>query len=364
VPSALRRVAPTSDIAALIAHSRATEPSNAPAPAPTINQPLDTSLEASERQSVPPPPVVKTARNAFGLYREYTGALPQHDPEELKTIDALVDSPDISTATDPSPSNPLRAIGKKVVDKTKDWFAPFLNPTTYRLFRWQYTGSNLKSSGEVQRLTEDVLKAPDFNADDMKDFSVQREESRLDSYCEPEGIFSAADGWREGSVKIKLPKEGVKYASETDAPQVEIKGIWHRPLLDTVKAMYEDKTQDRFHTVPYKLFHQKDSDSNVPPLPEGFEPPSERIYSEIYDSDAMLEEQAKINALPRNPEDKDDVEYCVAPLMAWSDATHLTNFGSAYLWPFYIFPGSLSKYARCKPSNIAANHVCYAPKVR
>lgn len=221
----------------------------------------------------------------------------------------------------------------------------------------------MKSSGEVQRLTEDVLNAPDFNTEHFQDFSAKREESRLDNYCEPEGVFSAADGWREGSVKIRLPKEGVKYPSESNAPEVEIKGIWYRPLRDLVKSMYEDETQTRFHTIPHRLFHRKDSHGNTPLATEDFEPLRERVFSELYNSDAMLEEQAKLNSQPRNSEDSDSIEYCIAPLMGWSDAMHLTSFGSAYLWPFYIFPGSLSKYMRCKPSSLAAHHVCYAPKV-
>jgi hypothetical protein len=314
-------------------------------------------------RSPSPPPIINTPCNDFGLYRQYTGALPRHDPDKLITPDMLVDSPDLAPLADSSRSNPLRVIGKKIANKAKNWFAPFLNPTTYRFLRWQYTSSNIKSSKEMQRLAEDVMNAPDFNAEHFRDFSIQREESRLDNHCEPEGIFSTADGWREGSVKIRLPKEGVKYSSEGDAPEAEIKGIWYRPLRDLVKSMYEDETQTHFHTIPHKLFRQKDSEGNTSSTAEDPKPSSERVFSELYNSDAMLEEQAKINAKPRNPEDDDSIEYCVAPLMAWSDATHLTSFGSAYLWPFYIFPGSLSKYMRCKPSSLAAHHVCYAPKV-
>jgi hypothetical protein len=45
--------------------------------------------------------------------------------------------------------------------------------------------------------------------------------------------------------------------------------------------------------------------------------------------------------------------------MFWSDATHLTAFGNAKLWPCYMFFGNESKYRRCKPSCNLCSHVAY-----
>jgi hypothetical protein len=235
-------------------------------------------------------------------------------------------------------------IGKKITDKAKNWFAPFLNPTTYQFLHWQYTSSNIKSSKEMQHLTKDVMNAPNFNAEHFWDFSIQHKKSRLDNHCKLKEIFFTADGWHEGLVKIHLSKEEVKYSSKGNAPETKIKGIWYRLLQDLIKSMYEDKMQTHFHMIPHKLFCQKDSEDNILSTAEDLKPSSKCVFSELYNSDAMLEKQKKINAKLWNPEDDDSIEYCVAPLMAWSDATHLTSFGSAYLWPFYIFPGSLSKY--------------------
>ena len=50
--------------------------------------------------------------------------------------------------------------------------------------------------------------------------------------------------------------------------------------------------------------------------------------------------------------------------MFWSDATHLANFGTAKLWPIYLFFGNLSKYIRLRPSSGACNHLAYIPSVR
>ena len=50
-------------------------------------------------------------------------------------------------------------------------------------------------------------------------------------------------------------------------------------------------------------------------------------------------------------------------LMFWSDATHLANFGSASLWPIYLFLGNLSKYIRSAPSTRSSHHLAYIPPV-
>jgi len=86
-----------------------------------------------------------------------------------------------------------------------------------------------------------------------------------------------------------------------------------------------------------------------------------RIHQEIYDSDAMLEAHEEINALPRGP--TDDLERVVAPLMVWSDSTHLASFGDASLWPFYLYFGNQSKYTRAKPTADACHHLAYIPTV-
>ncbi|KJA21682.1 hypothetical protein HYPSUDRAFT_111821, partial [Hypholoma sublateritium FD-334 SS-4] len=49
--------------------------------------------------------------------------------------------------------------------------------------------------------------------------------------------------------------------------------------------------------------------------------------------------------------------------MFGSDATHLTSFGSASLWPCYMYFGNESKYRRCKPTYNLCNHIAYFQKL-
>jgi len=87
----------------------------------------------------------------------------------------------------------------------------------------------------------------------------------------------------------------------------------------------------------------------------------ERLHGEIYQSDAMLEAHDEISKLPRLMDDT--LERVVAPLMVWSDSTQLANFGTASLWPFYLYFGNQSKYTRGKPTANACHHLAYLPTV-
>ena len=50
--------------------------------------------------------------------------------------------------------------------------------------------------------------------------------------------------------------------------------------------------------------------------------------------------------------------------MIWSDSTALAQFGTASLWPIYLYIGNQSKYTRAKPTSMSAHHLAYLPKVR
>lgn len=365
MPSGFRGLAPTTDLARLIPP----DPPSTPLPAAASHDPTTLPVETAPDILPEVPgsntPAYRTEPNAFGLYREYL-TKPRYDPADLETPHLLVDSPTIAVPFQPdefSSRNPLCVIGKKTaaaIDTAANWFAPFLNPSVFRLLRWSYDGSTEKSSiNEMDKLVNNVIKADDFDPSHFDDFSCQRELNRLDEYKELSGIFSAEDGWREGSVKFNLPKENVAHENESEAPEFEVTGLWYRPLREVIKSAYEDVTQRYFHVQPFKLFHHQSPSSTSPENAEA----DERVWTDIYNSDAMLEEQAKINALPRNTDDTADIEYAIAAVMMWSDAMRLANFGTQSLWPFYAFFGSLSKYLRGKPSTFAAHHLAYIPSV-
>lgn len=95
-----------------------------------------------------------------------------------------------------------------------------------------------------------------------------------------------------------LPKEKIKNKCKEKVPHLEIPGVWHCKLLDVIVTAYQDKSVSQLAFVPYQLQFQY-------------------VYTEGYTCDVLIEEDAKIQLQPHNPEDANDIEYSVAPLMLW-----------------------------------------------
>ena len=196
---------------------------------------------------------------------------------------------------------------------------------------------------------DDVILADDFKKEDLVGFSATREVSRLDSHKDEDSpLFSAADGWIKRSVPIRVPAEGAKHTSEDAAPVFEVPGLYYRSIVEVVKSAFQEPMAAKFHISPFREFWKPSEDE-----------PIERVYSEVYSSDAMIAEHKKITSQPRTC----TLETVVASIMLWSDSTHLASFGTASLWPIYLFLGNLSKYIRGKPTSFAAHHIAYIPKV-
>ncbi|TFK83647.1 hypothetical protein K466DRAFT_577621 [Polyporus arcularius HHB13444] len=308
-----------------------------PRPAPPQPVPIEIEpLRDPTPPPVPPPEPTNTRANRFGVFRQYYPSIPSRDPEEGLTINAFTDT---RTHTRPP-----------VTLKERDPVRPF--------------GTRMKTPGELNKLIREVFLAPEYRREDLEGFDATRENQKLDKYLATSGAFSADDGWRQGSVEIRLirlPKEGVSHSSEEVAPTFKVENVFTRSLLEVLKAGYQDARASRFHLFPFKLFWQR-----KPSSPGGPPPPPMRLWSDTYNSDEMIEEHNKLQEkarTDREPGDADDVEYAVAPLLLYSDSTHLASFGTAALWPIYSFFGALTKYIRCRPSAFAAHHIAYIPSL-
>ena len=231
---------------------------------------------------------------------------------------------------------------------TKNIYHPFLNATVCQLMNWFYTGSNQKSIAELDRLVKEVIIQDDFDVSDLKGFSAALELRCLDM-MEDEAAFSGEAGWRESSVKIRLPVDKQKI-KEATAPTFEIPGIWHCDLLEVIHTAFQDMKAQFYHLMPFRLFWKPTPDS---------EP--EQVMTDLYNLDAFLQEHEKLQQQPS--EMGCDLEQVVSAIMVWSDLTHFANFGQASLWPIYLFLGNQSKYQRVKPSQFAAHHLAYIPTV-
>jgi len=148
-------------------------------------------------------------------------------------------------------------------------------------------------------------------------------------------------------VNINVPSGSAHEASRT----FSIPGLHYHQITTLIKEAFESPISKKFHLSPFKLFWKfpdcEDSDC---------------VYSEIYNSDVLLDEHDKVQCAPTDdPTCKR--KKVVAALMFWSDATHLTSFGTVKMWLIYLLFGNLSKYTQCQPNSGVTKHLAYIPQL-
>ena len=130
---------------------------------------------------------LETITNSFGLFRQYLFH-PSYDP------DSFVDPSDLSNLT--THTLPPPPVSNETSHKPP-W--PFVNMSVWRLMHWMNTGSKSKSEGEVDRLVNGVLNAPDFHTKDLHNFSAHHENGRLDTADKTSHL---EDGFQVTSITI------------------------------------------------------------------------------------------------------------------------------------------------------------------
>jgi hypothetical protein len=150
-------------------------------------------------------------------------------------------------------------------------------------------------------------------------------------------------------VKIEVPS-GDK---DTCSQFIDVPGLHFQKLTTIIQAAFKSPLASKFHYSPFRLLHK---------CPNSGE--EQRVFSELYNSNAFLKEHDSVQHAVLPPDDCDcKREKVVAALMFWSDTTHLANFRTAKLWPIYMFFGNLSKYIRSEPSSQACYHLAYIPSL-
>ncbi|KIK46533.1 hypothetical protein CY34DRAFT_62856, partial [Suillus luteus UH-Slu-Lm8-n1] len=296
----------------------------------------DTSIRVQPSSRAPP---FRTARNVFGLVRQFfTSTPPSHDPEEVVTL------LDISSVPVASPAE----IPAKLSDMS---FHPYPNRSSFELGHWYWNGGVQKSQQSFKELV-DIVGRPDYDPDDVRNTPWDKINSQLGASAEVEDRDEWEDedaGWHKTQVTIEVP-----FSRTTPQPDVRpyvAANLYHRSLVSVIREKLANTQDDElFHYEPYQL-------QWCPPHLEH----EVNIQGELYTSPAFMDAHRALQESPR--EIGCDLPRVVVALMFWSDATHLTNFGNSKLWPVYMYFGNESKYRRCKPSCHLANHVAYFQKL-
>ncbi len=264
---------------------------------------------------------IRTARNAFGLIREYIGR-PTHIPDDNITAKDLLDKHDENSNKHTAPANE-NGPGKDVLD-LPPWFAPCESASAFRLVDWASNGFG-KSIEDIEKLINEVLLADDFDLEDVKSFSLSKEMKRLDN-ADTDRVAATAinpgtphsgQGWIHTSVKIPVPDTGNIHPPD-DQILFEVDNLALRRIIPIITDAFSKENASSFHYTPFYHYWQPSPDS-----------PQQQVYNEIYTTDKFIRMHEEVNALPRDPDDHH--ERVVVPLMLWSDSTRLANFGDASL---------------------------------
>ena len=265
-------------------------------------------------------------------------------------------------ALEPPPAPPKRR-------RLRDIIHPYPNLSSFLFDHQFWTSSGSKSRNDRNAL-RDVIVREDFDPSDLKGVNFEAIEKKLRQ--------TGGSGWRETPLTIRVPKgikltKAAKQAAAAEQSRLQrgeastatlersipgapitIHDFQHRKICDIVRETFaSDPAARSFHYHPYEL--------KWTPPESDFE---ERVYGELYTSQAWLDEDAKIQSAVLDPKEADkEAPRAIASIMLASDATVLGPFASSKAWPIYIYFGNQSKYDRAKPTQHAAHHLAYLPSV-
>jgi hypothetical protein len=261
--------------------------------------------------------------------------------------------------------------------------APYPNITSWR---WNHLFWSIGDARSIKFRDHQQLLArhSDYNPIDYAKANFKSIEDKVRA-TKTNPWSNVEDGWRQVDLTIGVPvgiprtqteirdarnrkqraRRNNPDVMDAPPPSVEgqpyvVEGAWMRSLTGVIKRVWEhDPLTRQFHTDGYEERGPRPGTSRA--LPGTIDSAQEeRVMREVYDSPEFqrLEEeaQAKLGSTTKR-------RIVIIALMFWSDATHLAQFGTAKLWPVYMYFGNLSKYIRTKRSAKAAYHVAYLPTV-
>ena len=235
-----------------------------------------------------------------------------------------------------------------------DRFFPYPNLSSFHLGNWFWSGGAQKSQAAFWELIK-IVGDPDFVPSDVHHNKWDQINALLADNIgtndDDQWVDAADEGWHVTDVEICVP-----FHSRAENPGMKIYSgikLYHRSLVAVMKERFSDPHDFlHFHIEPHDLLWK----SPVDPTGSEF-----RVHGELYTSQSFLRAHSDLQQSPREPGCQ--LERVICAFMLWSDATHLTSFGNARLWPIYLYFGNESKYRRGKPILNSCNHVAYFEKV-
>ena len=296
--------------------------------------------------------VFATQKNSFGLFRLFDDdSIPINDPEDQSGADPLPTLIAGAPMFQPLPTDPVNL------------FHPYPNESSWRIGDWYWNQGAQKSKKNFKSLLG-IISSSDFRPEDLCHTnwaSIDRQLGSLGTtYDHSQEMRTATDlqewrdvddGWMRRNISISVPFP--RRSLHPGPRSYTISNFYRRSLLSIIHEMLLDPVRCKsFHFEPYSLRWQRSCGS----VDVG-------VHGELFSSEAFATAHRDLQdaslgsigcTLPRR----------VVALMFWSDATQLTTFGDAKLWPLYVYFGNESKYQRCMPTSNLCSHAAYFQAVR
>jgi hypothetical protein len=326
----------------------AVQPEHDPEPLPNERSNEDGGTDSEATQQI------TTSPDSFGVFRKYS-SIPSHNPDDTDPFsDIPSTSPGIAAPQMSSAGNVGSNLTISSASHSSNPLADSENPTEDLLLGWWSEGA-CDGVASLDRLAK-CLTSPYFDISQLKDFNAVSAVRRFEkSHCPSTSgtTLVPGDGWKTGSVKIRLPCTGVKQREE-DAPEFTVDGILYRDVVEVIVNELQDPDSfERIHLKPFEEWW-KPSNSDDPV----------RVYSDVFTANAMLEADRELqDSLKAATTAGPQLETFIVSALLYSDGTGLAAFSNATLWPMYLYIGNESKYVRSKPTSFSAHHIAYLPTV-
>ncbi|KIJ48727.1 hypothetical protein M422DRAFT_247583 [Sphaerobolus stellatus SS14] len=308
---------------------------------PPLRSGPDPATPSRGRQFITPP-------NPYGVYRRYYYK-PTYDPNGVLPSKGLSRAACSEATDDPTSQEFLDPLS------TRPPYYPFPNYTQYLLSSYSYTSE--ARSGECSAADYNApvktLMTPGFVPQDLQTHSAAQRDSLLDRYGEGilgEGEPEHRGGWTTNvKVPIQIP-EGKKNWTNSNGQTYHISGLHHQSIVDIVKQKFE--TNKYLHYTPFEMWWCPPNGSS-----------EQCLYGDISSSDSFITAMNEVHNDPFFQVPNYHLEKVVACVMVYSDSTHLAQFGSASLWPIYVFSGNADSWFRMSSNTDADDHWAYIPSL-
>ena len=285
---------------------------------------------------------------------------PMADPETLDTIPnifRLVCCYSTKLAKDTYDSDECLSLTDlsdiPAVDLAKLGFHPFPNQSSFHLADWHWNGGVQKSLGSFQNLVA-LITHPDFSTNNIKSTNWSCVHSELGTSDDEVGWLDEDVGWTHSSVTVMVPYQshrGVPSIAGAAPRNYTINGFYHQKLVSIMRDKILGLGHNhKFWFFPYKMLWKHNQ--NEEPI---------KIQGELFSSPESIKADREVQSMPGEP--GCSLSRVIMALMFWLDATQITSFGSAKIWPLYMYFGNDSKYLWCKPSSHLCEHIAYFQSV-